>query len=246
MPAETSQTLDRGLRVLEVLSDHPSGMKVSELAATLGISRTIVYRLVVTLDQHGMVRRTHDGRCRLGVAALSLARQIEPMVRDAAAPALRRLAEQLGVTAHLAVVEGSEVMVVAAAEPTRSEVHVALRVGARRPVERSVAGRAAISARSLTNPPAGWVLTGRDAFHGGHAVAAPLIGVAGLEAAVGVISMSPMDADVAGPRLVAASRDVARALREPVDEPRSGGAAAPRSRGRVDLTRSNGTRIPAR
>mgnify|MGYP003902800575 CR=1 FL=1 len=57
MVAETSQTLDRGLTVLEVLAESADGLTVTELAARLGVSRTVVYRLVVTLEQHALLRR---------------------------------------------------------------------------------------------------------------------------------------------------------------------------------------------
>ena len=56
MGTETSQTLDRGLQVLELLSDHPEGLTVTDIAAKLGVGRTVVYRLVATLDQHGFLR----------------------------------------------------------------------------------------------------------------------------------------------------------------------------------------------
>ena len=56
MVAETSQTLDRGLTVLELLSDSSDGLTVTEIAARLGVSRTVVYRLVVTLEQHALLR----------------------------------------------------------------------------------------------------------------------------------------------------------------------------------------------
>ncbi|MDP4715507.1 MAG: helix-turn-helix domain-containing protein, partial [Candidatus Nanopelagicales bacterium] len=79
MPKETSQTLDRGLRVLSVLADTPEGLTVTEVATALGVSRTVVYRLVVTLEQHGLVRRGGDGKCRLGLAVLALARQVQPL-----------------------------------------------------------------------------------------------------------------------------------------------------------------------
>jgi len=214
MPAETSQTLDRGLRVLEVLSDHPSGLTVTELANALSVSRTIVYRLVVTLELHGFVRRAQDNRCRLGVAALSLARQIQPMVRDAAVPTLRRLAEQVNATAHLTLVDGSEALAVAVAEPARSELHVAFRVGARSPLDRGVAGRAAIATRVSGRPlEPGWVISGGDPAHGGYAVAAPLLGVIGFEASVGVVSMMELETATVGPKVVAAAADISRALR---------------------------------
>ena len=57
MSAETSQTLDRGLRVLAVLAGTPNGLTVTELAAAVGVNRTVVYRLVTTLEQHGLARR---------------------------------------------------------------------------------------------------------------------------------------------------------------------------------------------
>ena len=106
MAAETSQTLDRGLTVLELLADSSDGMTVTEIAVTLEVSRTVVYRLVVTLEQHALLRRGIDGRCRLGMAVLALARQVQPVLRDAAVPALRRLADTVGATAHLTVVDG--------------------------------------------------------------------------------------------------------------------------------------------
>ena len=56
MSAETSQTLDRGLRVLEVLAGSPGGLTVTELAGRLGVNRTVVYRLVSTLEQHALLR----------------------------------------------------------------------------------------------------------------------------------------------------------------------------------------------
>lgn len=210
---ETSQTLDRGIRVLEMLTDHPSGMSVTELAQGLGVSRTIVYRLVVTLTDHGFVRRSRDGRCRLGVAAMSLSRQLQPMVRDAAVPSLRRLAEQVGATAHLTVVDGGEAVAVAVVEPSRSDLHVAVREGARLPIDRAVAGRAAIASR-LSNRPVtpGWLLSGGGPANGGYAVAAPLLGVTGVEAAVGIMSMTELDPAHVGPRVLAACNEVARSL----------------------------------
>ena len=44
MTAETSQTLDRGLRVLKLLADTDHGLTVTELSNKLGVNRTVVYR----------------------------------------------------------------------------------------------------------------------------------------------------------------------------------------------------------
>ena len=62
MAAETSQTLDRGLRVLRTLAATPSGLSITALAAEIGVNRTVVYRLVATLEQHGLARRDASAR----------------------------------------------------------------------------------------------------------------------------------------------------------------------------------------
>lgn len=215
MPAETSQTLDRGLRVLEVLAESPDGLSVTELAAALGVSRTVVYRLVVTLEQHALLRRGTDGRARLGMGVLSLARQVQPVLRDAAMPALRRLADGTGATAYLAVVDGGDALTIAVVEPSRSDLHVAHRVGARIPVERSAAGRAVLAARGAAGRPLepGWVSAVGDVQPGAVGVSAPVIGVAGIEASVGVFLIGDAPVDEAGAKVVRTATEIGRALR---------------------------------
>ena len=139
---ETSQTLGRGLRVLELLADAPDGRTVSDLAADLGVGRTVVYRLLATLEEYGLVRRDTEGRARLALGVLRLARAVHPLLRAAALPELRRLAETVGLTASLSILEGSEVLAVAVVEPSWTDFHVAYREGTRHPRERGAAGRA--------------------------------------------------------------------------------------------------------
>lgn len=74
MTAETSQTLDRGLRVLKLLADTDHGLTVTELSNKLGVNRTVVYRLLATLEQHALVRRDLGGRARVGLGVLRLGR----------------------------------------------------------------------------------------------------------------------------------------------------------------------------
>ena len=147
MTAETSQTLDRGLRVLKLLADTDHGLTVTELSNKLGVNRTVVYRLLATLEQHALVRRDLGGRARVGLGVLRLGRQVHPLVREAALPALRSLAEDIGATAHLTLVDGTEALAVAVVEPTWTDYHVAYRTGFRHPLDRGAAGRAILAAR---------------------------------------------------------------------------------------------------
>ena len=215
MAAETSQTLDRGLRVLEVVAESPDGLTVTELAAALGIGRTVVYRLVVTLEQHALLRRSADGRCRLGLGILAMGRQVQPVVRDTALPALRLLADAVGATAVLTVVDGLEALAAVVVEPSRSDLHVASRAGSRQPLEHGAAGRAILAARTAAGRPLDppWVVASGDGPQGAFGIAVPVLGVPGLEASVGVLTLREFNEGDVGPRVARADGEIARALR---------------------------------
>ncbi|MGZ8738899.1 MAG: IclR family transcriptional regulator, partial [Nocardioides sp.] len=148
MAAETSQTLDRGIRVLMALASAPQGQTVTALAESLGINRTVVYRLVSTLEQHALVRRDGHGRLHIGLGVLQLATAVQPVLRDVALPVLRQLAERVGCTAHLTVADGDEALALAVIEPSWTDFHVSYRVGARHPLTRGAAGKAILALRS--------------------------------------------------------------------------------------------------
>jgi len=204
-----AQTLDRGLRLLQFVADTPGGLTITEAAARLGVGRAVVYRLAATLTAHGMVRRDSAGRLRLGAGVLHLARRAQPLVADAALPALRNLAEQVGATAHLTVAEGGEAVALAVVEPSWTRFHVAYRTGSRHPLERGAAGKAILAGRTGTG---GWSVTTGELEPGAYGVAAPVLGVEGLEASVGVVALAPLEASTVGPAVERAARTVATAL----------------------------------
>ncbi|MFE9954857.1 IclR family transcriptional regulator [Micromonospora sp. NPDC005299] len=206
---ETAQTLDRGLRLLHLVADAPGGLTVTEAANRLGIGRAAVYRLVGALTDHGMLRRDGEGRLRLGAGVLHLARRAQPLLAEGALPALRRLAEQAGATAHLTVVEGGEGVALAVVEPSWTSFHVAYRTGSRHPLERGAAGRAILAGRAGASAP---VSTSGELQSGAYGVAAPVLGVPGLEASVGVVSLTPLDVTEVGTQVAAAAESIAAAL----------------------------------
>ncbi len=203
-PVETSQTLDRGLRLLEGLASAPDGRTVAELAVDLGVGRTVVYRLLATLEAHDLVRRDGEGRVWPGLGMLRLSGTVHPLLRATARPVLRRLAEGLGLTASLSILDGAEVLAVAVVEPTWTDVHVAYREGARHSRTQGASGRA-----MGTSQP--WVESAGELQPGAYGLAAPLT-VPGLDGSVGVIGLEPIDVESVGPQVVAASEAIAAAL----------------------------------
>lgn len=202
---ETSLTLERGLTLLQAVADGENeAPTVSDLAVAVGVSRAAVYRLLVPLEERGLVRRTGP-RVRLGMGVLALAAQVLPQLRAVATPTLRALAERVGATAHLTVAEGDEAQAVAVVEPSWTDYHVAFRVGSRHPLHRGAGGRAMLLDE-------GWATSSGELEVGAHGVAAPVRGVPGLVASVGVVTLQPIDADEVGPQVVTAAAGLAELL----------------------------------
>ncbi|WP_439936733.1 IclR family transcriptional regulator [Nocardia sp. N13] len=211
MASETSQTLDRGLRVLRVLAESPEGLTITELSTRLQVNRTVVYRLISTLEQHGLVRRDARSRLFVGLGVLHLASAVQPLLRDLAMPVLRSLAESIGSTAHLTVADGDEALALAVVEPTWTDFHVAYRVGARHPLSQGAAGKA-IGLLDGTDP--AYAVTSGELQAGARGLAAPVRGVEGLRASVGVVTLEDtIDEAVVAPRVIAAAQEVADRLR---------------------------------
>lgn len=206
---ESSLTLDRGLALLQAVADSESeAPTISDLATAIGASRAAVYRLLVPLQERGLVRR--DGsKVRLGLGLLQLAARVTPQLRLAALPSLRELAEAVGATAHLTVADGEEAQAIAVVEPSWTTYHVAYRVGTRHPLGRGAAGKAI----GLREQDPGWLATTGELQAGASGIAAPVRGVPGLRASVGVVSFQALDGAVVGPLVLDAAAAVGEALR---------------------------------
>jgi len=212
VPAEISQTLDRGLRVLDVLAATPDGLTMTELAARMEVNRTIVHRLVATLEARALVRRDAGGRLRVGLGVLRLGAAVQPVLRELALPLLRELAEAVGCTAHLTVADGEEALALAVVEPSWTDFHIGYRVGSRHPLGQGAAGKAILLGRTGDATP--YVLTVGELQSGARGVAAPVRGVPGLEASVGIVTVDAgLDAAAVGPQVERAAAELASRLR---------------------------------
>src|SRR5690349_11151407 len=145
---------------------------MTELAARLEVNRTIVHRLVTTLEGHALVRRDAQGRLRVGLGVLRLGAAVQPVLRDLAMPVLRALAEAVGCTAHLTVADGEEALALAVVEPSWTDFHVGYRVGARHPLSSGAAGKAILLGRAADPTP--YVVTVGELQSGARGLAAPV------------------------------------------------------------------------
>ncbi|WP_410646115.1 IclR family transcriptional regulator [Amycolatopsis sp. cmx-4-54] len=143
--ASTSQTLSRGIRVLEVLADAQEPLSVDRIAERLGVHRSIAYRLIRTLEEHGLLTREPAGKYELGARLAALAAGIKHDLQAAALPELTAVANELGMTCFVAVMDRDECVTLVSVEPRHAVASVAQRPGSRHPFTAGAPGRAILS-----------------------------------------------------------------------------------------------------
>ena len=222
--APQSQTLDRGLRILEHLAAVGAPQPIVDIGQAVGLHRSITYRLLRTLEDHELVERDAVGHYRLGLGMAGLARGVRSDLQSAALPRLNALVAELGMTAFLVVRAGDEAVTVASVEPQDTAAHVVYRPGIRHSVHRGAPGLALLmpehpapddrrelqQARRL-----GWTRSHGEVIPGFRSVAAPVLGPdGGARAAVAVVYVDAgADVDRIGRAVTDAAAKVTEALR---------------------------------
>jgi DNA-binding IclR family transcriptional regulator len=219
-----SQTLDRGIRILEHLAAVGTPQPITEIGQALGLHRSITYRLLRTLEDHHLVERDAVGHYRLGLGMAGLARGVRSDLQTAALPRLNSLVAELGMTAFLVVRAGDEAVTVASVEPHDSAAHIVYRPGTRHPVDQGGPGLALL----MPEPPSprdrealrqarrnGWAGSHGEVIPGLRSIAAPVLGPdGGARAALAVVFVDEAaDVERIGRAVADAAGKVAASLR---------------------------------
>lgn len=114
-------TVRNAARLLKEFRTREEALGVSELARRLGLGKSVVHRLLVTLAAEGLIE--HDERgYRLGIVMYELgeAVRVHMDLHAAAAPVLVHVREQTGESVQVGVLDGVEVVYVDRLESAHS------------------------------------------------------------------------------------------------------------------------------
>lgn len=216
-----SLTLERGLRILRVLAEHPDGLSVSGLATALETHRAGIYRLLGPLGDQRLVVRDEDGRYTLGLGLIELASRVRSRLQEVAAPELRSLADELGATTALTVRDGDEAVVVTVVEPRSTDLHIAYRTGLRHRLDQAASGIAILAAL----PPQkgerkqirqarerGWAFSSGELLPGATGVGAAVVAGEEPVASVSAVWIAARDEAAAAARVLRSAQAIAAAL----------------------------------
>lgn len=142
------QALDRGLKILDYLADHPEGQtSLTELTGFLEMDKSAVFRLLKTLEARRLV--TYDSgeniyRMGPGVYRLAAASERHTPLFDVAAPHLKRINLVTNEDTHLAI-RSENSIVFLGREGSREIIGVNTHLGHREPLYCTAIGRALLA-----------------------------------------------------------------------------------------------------
>jgi DNA-binding IclR family transcriptional regulator len=137
-------------KAFEILAALPAGgqfVGVSELARSMQLSKSTVFRLLTTMERNGFVER-EDGRYRLGRRLHDIGAQVyEPRpgrFHELLSPVMAALYERSRETVHLGVLRDSDIVLLGRLHGRRTTPHT-LRLGSRFPAHCSAMGKALLA-----------------------------------------------------------------------------------------------------
>jgi DNA-binding IclR family transcriptional regulator len=135
--------LDKGLDILELLSEQPYGMTRAEIVKAMDRSQSEIYRMLERLVARDYVSRSAEGdRYALSLKLFVMANRHPPLHRlvTRAAPVMEAFAERAQQSCHLGVHDRGMVAIVAQVNGP-GPISLSLRVGARIPLASTASGR---------------------------------------------------------------------------------------------------------
>ncbi len=125
------QSLERAFTLLECMADAGGEVGLSQLAQASGLPLPTIHRLLRTLVSQGYVRQQPSRRYALGPRLIRLGENASRQLGSWARPHLVRLAEEIGETANMALLDGDEIVYVAQAASRHYSMRMFTEVGRR-------------------------------------------------------------------------------------------------------------------
>lgn len=216
-----SQTLARGIRILRALRDAPDGLSVADLVRAVDLHRTIVTRLLVTLEAERYVERTGERLYRLGPELIALGKAVRVDLLDAAA-VLEDLAERLRATVVLVTRDGAYAVVTSVVEPAKADLRLSFRLGSRHRLSQGAEGMAILAGNRplrgerievTTARRTGYAVSAGEILAGTWGLAVPVLQPGtSCSMSIGVIAAQPLEEATTARLVRKASAELARRL----------------------------------
>lgn len=142
-PKSPIQVIERMLKLLEVLAEHPEPLALKQIAQYARLHPSTAHRILSAMATDRLVDRVEPGSYRLGMRLMELGALVRSRisVRELALPVMRELHAQTGETVNLSVRHEDEIVYVERTSSGRSAMRIVHMIGARAPLHITAAGK---------------------------------------------------------------------------------------------------------
>ena len=115
-----SSTIQRALDILNLFKER-GNLSFNDIQKNLGFNKTTLYRVLSTLLDNQYLKKDEKGRYELGLNLFILGNRIsrEHHLINVSTPHLKDLSQRFGLTAHLGILDGMEVIILQKTDPHR-------------------------------------------------------------------------------------------------------------------------------
>lgn len=146
------KSVDKAMGIVELLLSQRRPMSLQELSISSSIPKSTIHAILATLRDHSIVEQREDGRYYLGVRLFECGCAVaaEWDISKVAHPHLVQLAEQIGASAYIALLDGRDCIVFDQYVPASgSGLQIRQEPGSRQPLHATAQGKLLLS--SLSN-----------------------------------------------------------------------------------------------
>ncbi|KAA9015972.1 IclR family transcriptional regulator [Niallia endozanthoxylica] len=141
-----ANALERGLEILTLFNEKEKTLSLAEIASKLGVSRTMPYRLLYTLQSLGYLHQNEQTKryeltpkvLELGFSYLSTVKL--PEISQPYLDSIRDELDEFGVSCHLSILDGRDVVYIASAS-ARGIAAINVNIGLRLPAHATANGK---------------------------------------------------------------------------------------------------------
>lgn len=135
------QSVERAFQILEGVAAAGGVASISQLASDLGLPMPTIHRIMRTLVQLGYVRQEASRHYSLGPRLIRLGEVTATMLGRWARPHMAPLAQRLGESVNLAILDNDEVLYVGQVLAAQNSMRMFTEVGRRVPVHATAVGK---------------------------------------------------------------------------------------------------------
>lgn len=129
----SAPALEKGVDVVELLSESDSGLSISEIANRLKRPMSVLFRIIVVLERRGWIQKDPEtSRFRVSYRVLQIGHRGTPSQNLAlvAGPVMQDLSTRINQSCHLVVRVGAEGLVILRHENQKRHANLSVRLGA--------------------------------------------------------------------------------------------------------------------